>query len=127
MICRSKIVVVGKPQPKQRVRVTKYSTFTPQVTKDYEALVGWIYHQTDGKITDLPVRLDIEMRFKIAKSRKDLKVGDYHIQRPDGDNVVKTITDGLKGFAYYDDCQVAVCNSKKIWWDSNEVIITIYY
>jgi Holliday junction resolvase RusA-like endonuclease len=111
------IIIRGKPQPKQRPRVTRNGTYTPKETLAYEKLVQWEYIAQKGKKLTGALKMAIVVKFKKPKSRKDVMWGDYHTQRPDLDNVVKAITDSLNGVAYDDDSQVAVIEATKVWAD----------
>ena len=48
-----------------------------------------------------------------------------HIQRPDLDNVVKAICDGLNGLAYVDDSQVSSIEARKIWGPLARTVVTV--
>jgi len=119
-----KFEIQGTPQGKQRARVTKHGTYTPQKTKDYEKLVGWSYKAAGGKMMEGGVTLNIVAYFKIPKSREEEELG-FHLQRPDLDNIIKSVKDGLNGVAYKDDSQVYGIYALKMWsWSSRvEVIV----
>lgn len=116
-------VVPGRPQGKGRPRFYKGHAYTPDSTRRYEALIretaraaakkaGW-------KIADSGVHVHVDALFPVPKSwprekkaaaeRDELTPG-----KPDIDNVVKAVLDGLNGVAYTDDKAVkAISASKK--------------
>lgn len=96
-----KIRIDGKPQPKQRARVTKWGSYTPHQTVAYEKLVALTWG--NRPMLQGAVSMKVTCVFKIPKSRKDLWDGQNHAQRPDLDNVIKCVTDGLNGRAFADD------------------------
>ena len=120
-----RIIIKGKPQPKQRPRVTKYGTFTPKATTEYERLVGWTYIAAKGKKHTGALRLSVMAYFKIPKSRVDLKQGDWHLNNTDLDNVVKACQDGLNGIAFEDDKQIAQIFASKYWDDDERVEVEL--
>lgn len=69
--------------------------------------------------TEFPVELEMTFFFTIAKSRKDLKDGDCHTQKPDIDKLIRPILDALTGIVYKDDCQVSKVTACKKW--TNEI------
>jgi Holliday junction resolvase RusA-like endonuclease len=121
----TKMRIEGKPQPKQRPRVTKNGTYTPKETLAYEKLVQWEYIAQKGKKLTGALKMAIAFNLKIPKSRKDLKVGDWHTQRPDLDNLVKSYKDALNEFAYDDDAQVVEIIASKKWANEDYVELEI--
>jgi len=114
-----------KPQPKQRARVTKHGTYTPPETVAFEQNIGWEYKLNGGKMLHGPISLECTFTFKIPKSRKDVRPGDWHSQRPDSDNLVKCVSDGLNGVAFEDDCQIVHSVAWKMWGVEDMVQITV--
>jgi len=123
--------VEGRPQPKERPRVTKYGTYTPQKTLNYEKAVAYAYKaKSGGMIFDTPVRVDITAFFKIPKNvKKSERAGfenEPYPHRPDLDNIAKSICDGLNGVAYTDDKLITTLIVKKIYgeWEGVAVIVS---
>ena len=118
-------IIFSKPQPKQRPRVTIKGTYTPQATVDYERLVGWQCRSVyKGKPLTQALKLTVRVFFKLPK-RTVKEKGDWHTQRPDLDNVIKSIKDGLNGIAYEDDSQIASLVATKQWASEDYVIVEI--
>ena len=118
-------VIPGKPQPKQRPRVTMKGTYTPQATVDYERLVGWQCRSVyKGKPLTTALKLTVRVFFKLPK-RTVKEKGDWHTNRPDLDNVIKGITDSLNGIAYEDDSQIVKIEATKQWASEDYVIVEI--
>src|SRR5882724_10145852 len=62
------------------------------------------------------VGLTARFYFPVAKSReKRIEEGQRHCQRPDLDNCIKSIKDGLNGVAWNDDCCVCEVVASKHW------------
>lgn len=82
------------PVVKGRPRLGKGRTFTPQKTRDYEALIGQLIapHVFEKNLTD---NLFVYARFHVATQR-----------RRDLDNLVKALLDGFNDVVYADDKQV---------------------
>ena len=118
-------IIFSKPQPKQRPRVTIKGTYTPQATVDYERLVGWQCRSVyKGKPLTQALKLTVRVFFKLPK-RTVKEKGDWHTQRLDLDNVIKSIKDGLNGIAYEDDSQIASLVATKQWASEDYVIVEI--
>ncbi len=77
-------------------------------------------------VQKVPVSIKLKFVFEIPKSRKELKVGDPHLQKPDIDNCEKGITDACTGILWKDDC--VICEVKrmvKVWGKSPRAEVTV--
>lgn len=102
------LVIYGKPVGKARPRFGRRKdggvmTYTPRETKLYEQNVKSLAQVAMfGKdMIEGPVKVTIKAYFQ-----HKTKAG-WHISRPDLDNIVKAILDGLNGTVFSDDA--AVC------------------
>lgn len=129
----AEFTVPGKPHGKGRPRATVVNgharLYTPDTTAAYEAAVrdAGAPH-FDAPIAG-PVRLRIVAYFEMPRSwskRKRAEMqGQFHTQKPDGDNVLKSFKDGLNGIAWNDDCQVADARVVKRWATHAETFVQI--
>ena len=133
-----KFNVLGDPKGKGRPvfsRRGKYvSVRTPEDTVSYENLVKIEYRaQTDDfKFPDTSfLGMEINAYYSIPKStskKKALKMLAGEIRptkKPDIDNVVKIIADGLNQIAYHDDTQITDIIVRKRYSDNPRVEVTI--
>lgn len=115
--------IPGKPWAKQRPRFSRKSgvAFTPKETVSFENTVRAIAVEHFPEPIEGPVEIEIEACFQMAKSwskrKRDETWGAPHTNRPDLDNLVKAITDGLNRIAYADDAQIAKVVARKRWTD----------
>ncbi len=108
---------------KQRPRVTRFGTYTPKETVNYEKFVKQIFEDTykNHELITGPVRMHIIAYFRIPKStskvkRSAMQSGDIRpTKKPDWDNIGKIITDALNKVAYEDDKQVVSCVVEKYY------------
>lgn len=134
-----KFIVNGRPQGKDRPRFRKIgnyvSTYNTKSTIEYEksvklSAIEQCKEQLDKEYTGL-VKMSIKAYFKpnksISKKQHDLLIGQAHLKRPDLDNLIKIICDGLNGVAYKDDNQVAIINAEKVYSDEERVEVVIEY
>jgi len=126
-----KIIIPGEPRGKQRPRFGHGTTYTPSETVKYEKEVKALFYQAGGKKISGPVKLEIAAFYGIpqsAPSEKRNRMDDGEIlpqKKPDLDNVVKIIMDGLNGAAYDDDKQVVGITAYKLYDYSPQVMVTI--
>ena len=124
--------VKGLPVAKGRPRVTRYGTYTPRKTKDYEKLVQYSFkNQCKGQALQgaLKIRIDFYMYIpkNTSKKRRKLK-NDKEIlptKRPDFDNLTKSITDALNGLAFEDDNQIVEAHIYKYYSDEPRAVVKI--
>jgi Holliday junction resolvase RusA-like endonuclease len=90
---------------------------TPMRTVNYEGLVGLAAQEAlRGDQFVGPTRVELTAWFQIPKTRaKKLAEGDWHTQRPDTDNIEKSVLDGLNGIAWADDSLVCSIEAVKRW------------
>lgn len=117
-----KLMIPGEPCAKQRPRLGKGYTYTPQKTVNYETLVRELYilqnfrQQLEGELV-----MTVRAYFTIPKSASKKKAADMvsgrirPTKRPDWDNVGKIISDALNGLAYHDDSQIVSATVEK-WY-----------
>ena len=105
---------VAKGRARSFVRGGHVAHYTPEKTARYENLVKLAAQQAmdglppaDGAIT-LTVRAYFGIPDSWSKKRQAAALAgvEHHTKRPDLDNVVKAIKDGMNGVAWRDDCQV---------------------
>lgn len=96
------------PVPKGRPKFGNGRAYTPKKTKDFERALATIVkglkiaYGDNGYVSEKPIELELEVIFKKPQKPKS----DYHITRPDLDNVTKGICDALNGVLWKDDSQI---------------------
>ncbi len=101
-----KFTVYGAPVPKERPRLIpargnrRPMVITPKRTLDYEALVA--ASALEAGVTAFEGNVHLSVVFYLPSHR-----------RADGDNLIKSVMDGLNGIAYADDSQVTCGTFRK--------------
>jgi Holliday junction resolvase RusA-like endonuclease len=128
MGCRAVMFdVPGEPQGKGRARQTANGRmYTPAKTVAYQGLIAVAAQQAmrgwDGLLTG-PCRLDVEIVCSVpaswsrAKRLQALTGAIRPAKKPDADNVVKAICDGINGVVWHDDVQAVEGQWTKVYGD----------
>ena len=105
---------VGKQRARYARRGNFVQTYTPDKTRNYEALLkeAAIEAMGSSKPLETPVSLYLYIRVPIPKSFSKKKVQDclngseQPMKKPDSSNVLKSVEDAMNGVVYMDDCQI---------------------
>ena len=128
---------VGKGRPRGTVMGKHVHMYTPQKTRDYEEIVRTEYiKQCNKRFDDVALYMGVRAFYPIPKTinRHKVTIGQaeqmrnmeiYPMQKPDIDNVIKSITDALLNIAYSDDKQIVSISAQKYYSDTPRVEITI--
>ena len=121
-----KFSVFGKPRGKQRPRLTniggKNIVYTPKQTSEYEKLVKASYIAVSRTFFEKDVPLEVNI---LAFFSGKYSNNDWMTKKPDSDNIIKIILDGLNKVAFYDDAQVCKLYFEKKYAEIPRVEITI--
>tara|TARA_R110001599_G_scaffold339851_1_gene559735 strand:- start:27565 stop:28038 length:474 start_codon:yes stop_codon:yes gene_type:complete len=126
--------IPGEPVAKGRSRSTKSGRhYTPKKTADYESLVAAIAREQMimREPTSKPVKLDLVLFFEIPKTwpkwKQEAAYQNHiaHTSKPDADNVIKAIKDGLNKIVWIDDAQVCELHVMKLYSSTPGVLIDV--
>lgn len=124
-------ILWGEPVGKGRPRFWQGHAVTPPKTKAYEKEVARIYKMYGGEMMSGPVRIAVTAWYRIPKSaskklKHQMEIGEARpTKKPDIDNVMKIIMDGLTGVAYEDDKQVVEFRIDKFYDYEPKVTVLI--
>jgi Holliday junction resolvase RusA-like endonuclease len=96
-------------------------TFTPPRTRNFEAMVSMIARtQAPPQPFEGAVSVEMKFFFTLPKSRIKKRTPPPAVQakdtKPDIDNLIKAILDGLNGAGFWrDDAQIASLSAVKMW------------
>ena len=117
-----RFTVPGEPVAKGRHRFTGTGrSYTPAKTKKFENLVRLAYSMQypDRDPAEGAIELTVRAYFSIPKSWSKKKQAEAateqmkKISKPDLDNCLKAVQDGLNGVAWLDDAQVTDTHTSK--------------
>ncbi len=120
-------IVPGEPQGKGRPRIGKIGQharmFTPAKTVAYEGLVAQAAQTAmDGApLIEQPVRLELDVLCSVPASWSQKKQAQAlagairPAKKPDADNVLKAICDGMNGVVWKDDVQAVDVLLRKVY------------
>ena len=126
-------VIHAAPTGKARPRVTRFGTYTPKKTKQYEDLVQaeFISQCLGVNFGDSPLVIYVKAIYPIPKSAskaKHMRMISGEIRpkvKPDFDNVCKAVCDALNGLAYNDDAQIVEAHCFKFYGEIPMVCVSI--
>lgn len=130
--------VPGKPEGKGRPRAGKSfgghaRLYTPQKTLAYEGLIAFAGQQamagrkllTGPVVAFLTITLGIPSSWS-KKRRQEALSGFLHpTKKPDTDNCIKAIFDGLNGIVWVDDVQVVEVIARKCYGEVPGVLVRV--
>ena len=129
--------VYGEPIPKGRPRFSRRGKFpvayTPEKTKTYESEVGMMAKVAMGASKALEGALEafIYVTFPIppsySKKRTEACLSDSekHTKRPDLDNVIKSVIDGMDKIVFENDSQITSIHSTKVYGEVAKVEVMV--
>jgi Holliday junction resolvase RusA-like endonuclease len=126
-----RLMILGEPCAKQRPRLGKGFTYTPEKTVNYETLVKQLYILQQKERLEGALKLTVNAFFSIPKStskknKEKMLQGEIRpTKKPDWDNVGKIISDALNEMAYKDDCQIVDAIVRKWYSDNPRVEVEI--
>lgn len=133
-----KILIEGKPLAKQRpfgvkTKTGKVRMFTPEQTTNYENFVK--LKASEAFANKQPFTKPISMNIQFFLPRPQYMVWKTkpmpsipHDKKPDIDNLIKAVVDGLNGVAFLDDKQISHLVASKWYQNGDEgpkTIITL--
>lgn len=130
--------IPGEPRGKGRprfARTGKYvRTYTDDKTVAYENLVRVSYCNAGGPMfpKDAALCLSVIVYMKIpestSKKRKALMLSDEirPTKKPDADNILNAILDGLNTVAYHDDAQIVDLYVRRYYSDRPRCVVGIW-
>ena len=123
--------IPGNPVGKQRPRVTRHGTYTPQKTAEYEKLIQDIYKinkfpKLEGYLS-MSASAYCPIPKSTSKKKKDMMLKGILLpdKKPDVDNVLKCICDALNKVAYDDDKQIVHMDIEKYYGKNPCVVIKL--
>lgn len=112
---------VGKGRPRVSTIGGHARMFTPQKTANYETLVSMAAQQAmkARELVSGPVMVEMRIHVGVAASWSKKKTAAalagelFPTKKPDIDNVIKAICDGINGIVFKDDVQVVDVHTSK--------------
>ena len=124
-------IPIGKGRPRFRRCGRAVITYTPAKTHKFEQLIADVYKRSGGVLITGPIKLEVIAYMPIPKSRSKkektlLKLETTpHTNKPDGDNILKAVCDGLNGIAYPDDKYLYSVSITKLYSESPRLEIRL--
>jgi Holliday junction resolvase len=126
--------VHGKGRPRFRSTGKFIQTYTDKKTASFENLVklAFMNSGSEAYVNEEALILKLEIYQAIPtsiskKKKKEMLEGKIHpTKKPDVDNVIKSVLDGLNKVAYADDKQIIEIQARKKYGQEEKIEVEIY-
>lgn len=121
---------VGQPRPRARRFKDRVIIYDPKTAKPWREAVS----STVARAVDTPRSgpLELVMTFQLPRPKSHYGTGknkdlvkksapQFHSQKSDIDNIIKSTLDAMNGVLYKDDAQVSKITAQKVWADFPEL------
>lgn len=128
------VIIPGDPQGKARPRFNGRSgVYTPAKTAAYEEMIGILAKSSMRGKPVLTGALHIDLRAVMpipkgwSKDKRNAAIlGDIRpTSKPDIDNIIKAVSDGMNRIVYADDAAIASINASKVYGLNPFVAVTV--
>lgn len=124
---------VGKGRPRVSTIGGHARMFTPQKTANYETLIAMAAQQAMAgrELIGGPVLVEMKILVSVASSWSKKKTAEalagdvMPTKKPDADNVLKAICDGINGIVFKDDVQVVNVSLSKRFSETPGVSVRV--
>lgn len=124
---------VGKGRPRVSTIGGHARMFTPQKTANYETLIAMTAQQAMAgrELIGGPVLVEMKILVSVAASWSKKKTAEalagdvMPTKKPDADNVLKAICDGINGIVFKDDVQVVNVSLSKRFSETPGVSVRV--
>lgn len=122
------------PVPKGRPRLSRFGTYTPQKTKDFEDGVRVYARQAMGQQEPLesPIeaflyfRMGVPQSYSKKRTQACLSGSELPVTRNgDLDNLTKGVLDAFNGIIFKDDCQIVEMHLTKVYAEQAGIDVLI--
>lgn len=128
---------VAKGRARSFIRNGRIGHHTPEKTVNYESLVALsasvAMSRTGGYMLSGPLALAFIATFAIPKSWTKKRLAAHMndaepvTKRPDLDNIMKALADGMNGIVYADDSQIAhLSDCRKVYGEKPGVVVQVW-
>lgn len=101
-------IAIAQGRPRFRRTGTFVQTYDPKKSKDWKEMVGWqgkeIKKKNGWAMIEGPIEASI--KFMLQRPKSLPKRIEYHVKKPDCENLSKAIFDALEGIMYKNDSQI---------------------
>jgi len=113
------IIIPLIPMAAPRPRFSKFGTYNDKKYTVYKQALLVSARSQDKSYFNGATKLEVTFYMPIPASLSKVKQkalnGEFHIKRPDTDNLLKSVKDSLNGIFYKDDSQICDVVAKKIY------------
>ena len=122
MTFQTTFIVYGQPQGKARPRFTRTGrAYTPKKTADYEDEIRLMAKAAMGITEPLEtpiaayiyISMPVPQSYSKKRSKDCLDGFERPTKKPDLDNAIKSVLDGMNGIVYKDDSQIVSLHATK--------------
>lgn len=126
-------IIQGEPVAKGRPKLSRYGTYTPKKTKEYEEHIkqewrknGYKEPLTGAVMVDITFYRSIQKSSSKAAKTAKLTGKVKPTVKPDLDNYIKAVLDGLNGLAWVDDSQIVNISATKEYSLEPKTVVLIW-
>jgi len=116
-------ILETQPIPASRPRVSRYGTYYSKTYETFKTTLKMLFKtkfNREFRGGEMNITFLMEMPKSWGKKKRDEMCDQYHTQKPDIDNLIKAVLDGL----LEDDSIIYKISAEKVWSERGKIVIS---